>query len=172
MNTKIQVIKGSIIFIITLLLLYFTQMILFNYRINKPLIKNISSIQGIDSANVKGSYKLKEPVKIDLYFKKVSDFHKTYTEAEEKIIDILDHKPYDIALHDKSNEELENIYYDMHFQIEKALFDGNYPMLMEESEKIAQAANAEVKIFINSKFIFIQVDKDDSFLYKLIPKQE
>lgn len=170
MNIKPKVIKGSLFFIVTLLLLYFTQVIWFNYCIKKPLMRELKSVYGVEKVAIQNNYKLKEPIKINIHFAKVSKFYKTYKEVDEKIINLLGQKPYNISVFDNRTAELEELYYNIHYYIEKALIDGDYPMLNEKSSEIAKTINAETQIFVDGNYIYIQLSKNDSFLYKLIPR--
>ena len=166
----IKFIKGSLFFIITLAILFSIQHLWFNYSIKEPLTKELNNIPEVEKAVLEKKYKLGEPINISVTLAEVTNFHKTYTEINEKILRFLGKKPYELLILDNRTDELRELYYDIHYYIEKALIDGNFPMLVDKASEIAKEKNAEAKIYVDKQNMYLHLCKNDNSLYMLISR--
>ncbi len=171
MNTKtIKFLRGSLFFAITLVILYSAQIIWFNYSIRKPLAIELSNIPGVEKVAFQQTYRFKEPLNINITLNKVSNFHKTYAEANGIIIQFLGKKSYKLTISDSRNDELEQLFYDIHYYIEEALINGSFPKLIDKASEIAKKINAEARIYIDRQNIYVHLIKNDNSLYMLISR--
>ena len=172
MNIKtLKLIKGTLVFMATLLLLYGAQFLWQKYSITIPLNKELMSVKGVQSVAVEKPSKINESVNINISFNNISNFQKTYAEINEKAVQALKGKAYKININDSQNEELEKLYSDINIYVEKALIDGSFPSLVEKSNEMAKSIGAESNIFIDDKYIYLHMTKGEKSLYKLVSRQ-
>lgn len=172
MNIKApKIIMGILAFIATLLVLYGARFLWQNYSVAMPLNNGLKSIKGVQNVVLEKPSKIYEPIIINISLNNISNFQKTYTEINEKAVQALKGKAYKINITDTGSDELEKLYSDISIYVEKALIDGSFPSLVEKSDEIAKSSGAESKIFIDSKYIYLHITKDDKSLYKLISRQ-
>ncbi|MCQ1528248.1 hypothetical protein [Lutispora saccharofermentans] len=172
MNIKApKIIKGTLAFIATLLVLYGARFLWQNYSVVMPLNEGLMSIQGVQGIVLEKPSKIYEPIIINISLNNISNFQKTYAEINEEAVQALKGKAYKINIKYNGSDELEKLYSDISIYVEKALIDGSFPSLVEKSDEIANAIGAESKIFIDSKYIYLHMTKGDKSLYKLIPRQ-
>lgn len=172
MNIKaVKLFKGILAFAATLLILYGVRFLWQNYSITMPLNKELMSINGVQSVVVDKPTKVHEPINITISLSSVSNFPKTYTEINEKVVQALKGKAYEIDINGNENEELENLYSNISLYVEKSLIDGSFPSLVEKSQELAEAADSVVSISIDDEYIYIHIAKGNNDLYKLVSRQ-
>lgn len=171
MNIKFnRFLKGSLFFGITLFILYIGQNFWFNYSIKEPLTKELNNISGVNKVDFQQRTKFQEPLNIDINLSKVSNFHKTYTKIDETIKHFMGQRQYELSIIDNRTDELEQLYYDIHYYIEEAIFNGDFPMLSIKTSEIANTVDAKSQIYIDSKNIFVHLHKNENSLYMLISR--
>ncbi|SHI58396.1 hypothetical protein [Lutispora thermophila] len=172
MNIKAtKMIRGFLAFIATLLILYGVQFLWQNYSITMPLNKELVTIPGIQNVIVQKPAKINEPINISISLSSVSNFPKTYTEINEKIVQTLKDKTYVINIKGNENEELENLYSAISLYVEKSLIDGSFPTLVEKSHELANTIDSVANISIDDEYIYIHIAKGNNNLYKLVSRQ-
>jgi len=167
----VKLLKGIFAFTATLLILYGVRFLWQNHSITMPLYEELMSINGVQNVVVKKTAKVHEPINISISLGSVSNFQKTYTEINEKVVQALKDKPYEIDIKGNENEELENLYSNISLYVEKSLIDGSFPSLVEKSQELAKAADSAVSITIDDEYIYIYISKGDNALYKLVSRQ-
>lgn len=171
MNIKFnKFLKGSLFFAITLFILYIGQNLWFNYSVKEPLTKELNNISGVNKVAFQQRYKFKEPLYIDITLANVSNFHITYTKIDETIKHFIGQRQYELSITDNRTDELEQLYYDIHYYIEEALVNGNFPMLAAKASEIANTIDAKSQIYIDSKNIYVHLYKNENSLYMLISR--
>lgn len=172
MNIKAaKMIRGILAFAATLLILYGVRFLWQNYSITMPLNKELMSVSGVQNVVVKKPTKVNEPINIAISLSSVSNFPKTYTEINEKVVQALKGKAYEIDINGNENEELENLYSTINLYVEKSLIDGSFPSLVEKSHELAETNDSVANISIDDEYIYIHIAKGDKSLYKLVPRQ-
>ncbi|WP_372996192.1 hypothetical protein [Lutispora sp.] len=172
MNIKAaKLFKGILAFAATLLILYGVRILWQNYSITMPLNKELMSINGVQSVVVDKPTKVHEPINIAISLSSVSNFPKTYTKINEKVVQALKGKAYEIDINGNETEELENLYSDISLYVEKSLIDGSFPSLVEKSQELAETVDSVANISIDDKYIYIHIAKGDNALYKLVSRQ-
>lgn len=167
----LKIIKGTLAFFATLLVLYGARFLWQNYSVVMPLNKELMNVNGVQSVIVEKSSKISEPVNIDICFNNISSFQEIYAEVNKKTVQALKGKAYKINIKYNGSDELEELYSNINLYVEKALIDGSFPSLLEKSNELAATVGAESKIFIDDKYLYLQITKNDKYLYKLIPRQ-
>lgn len=172
MNTKkSQFIKGFLAFAVTLAILFAGQIAWMDYMVKSPLDKTLKNIDGVSQVALINSKKFNEPVIINVTLDGKVNLAKTYSEINEKIVQILKKKPYVLKISDNRTPELEELYYDISYYVQKAIFDGNFPLLVQNVKEKAKAADADVRIYVDNKNVYLQFTKNNNSLYAIESRQ-
>lgn len=171
MNIKyVQLIKGCIALIITVSGLYIGQALWQNYAVDLPLNKALHSIDGVKKATWDNSGKINGSVNICVSLDSTADLHKAYGALREKIEETLKGRKYTLKIEDNPAPELEQAYYEIHYYIQKAILDGDFPLLEEKVREKAAAAGAESRVYVDAQNIYLQLNKGSSSLYSVIAR--
>lgn len=167
---KNKLFKGLLALVITLALLYAAQNVWMNYAVASPLDKTLNDVDGVAKVTLRDTNKLSEPVIIVVTLDHDINLEKTYSAINEKIVETLNKKPYVLKLSDNRTPELEQLYYDIHFYVQQAMVDGNFPLLAENAREKAEALNAAARVYVDDKNIYLQLIKNDNFLYTIVSR--
>ncbi len=162
-----QIFKCFIAFIITLFILLVGQILWQNHAINKPLEKSLQSIDGVKNIVWNKNSKIVEAVQIEVTLGDVTNIQKTYKEIDQKTHEVLGSKPYRIIIKDNRTLELENLYDDINSYVQKAISDGDFPLLAQKTEDIAKQVAVNAKVFVDEQYVYVQLNKEDTSLYML-----
>ena len=166
----IQVLKGCIALIITVAILYAGQAIWQNYAVDLPLDKALHGITGVEKVTWDDSSNINDSINIYVALKNAENLQKTYHEISKKIEMTLKDKAYDLEITDSRSPELDKAYYEIHYFIQKAIVDGDFPFLEETVQKKAAAARASAKVYVDDRNIYLQLEKDNHFLYSIVAR--
>lgn len=162
-NTR--VFKCFLAFIITLSMLLVGQILWQNYAINMPLEKSLQSIDGVNNVVWNKNSKIAEPIQIEVTLDSVVNIQKTYKEIDEKVDQVLGTKPYNIMIKDYRTAELENLYNDINNYVQKAILDGDFPLLAKKTKDISAQVGVNAEVFVDEQRIYIQLNQKDTSLY-------
>lgn len=165
-NTRIF--KCFLAFIITLLMLLAGQILWQNYAVNMPLEKSLQSIDGVKNIVWNKNSKMVEPVQIEVALGNVENIQKTYKEISRRTGEVLGRKPYSIIIKDNRTPELENLYNDINNYVQKAISDGDFPLLAQKTEAIAKQVGVNAEVFVDEQYVYVQLSKENSSLYMLV----
>ena len=166
----IQVLKGCIAFILTMACLYVVQAGWQSYVVGLPLDKALNNIDGVQSVALNDSRKINSPTTIYVTLNNTANLQKTYKEISTKIEQTLYSSRYTLEIKDNRSHELEQLYYDIHFYIQKAMADGDFPLLEAKAREKAHLIEAEAKIYVDRQKIYLQLVKDDTSLYSVVTR--
>ncbi|HYE82854.1 MAG TPA: hypothetical protein VEG39_11915 [Clostridia bacterium] len=171
MNIKYtQLLKGCIALIITVAGLYIGQAVWQNYAVDLPLDKALHSIDGVKEVTWDNSNNINDDIKIYATLDNTANLQKTYTEMSTKIEETLKNRQYTLHIKDNPTPELEQAYYDIHYFVQKAIIDGDFPLLDEKVREKAEAAGAAARVYVDEQNIYLQLNKDDSSLYSVVAR--
>ena len=162
-NTRIF--KCFLAFIVTLFMLLVGQILWQNYGVNMPLEKSLQSIDGVKNIVWNKNSKIAEPAQIEVTLGNVANIQKTYKEIHQKSGKVLGVRPYNIIIKDNRTPELENIYNDINYYVQKAISDGDFPLLAQKTEDIAKQVGVSAEVFVDEQYVYIQLNKEDTSLY-------
>lgn len=166
----IQLLKGCMALIITVACLYVVQAVWQSYAISLPLDKAINDINGVLEVTLEDSQKINDHATVYVTLGNTDNLQKTYKEINTKIKQKLKDNKYTLEIKDNRSQELEEAYYDIHLLIQKAIVDGDFPLLEAKVQEKADSAGAAAKVFVDEKNIYLQLIKSDQFLYSIVTR--
>ena len=166
----VQILKSCIALIITVAILYAGQAIWQNYAVDLPLDKALHSVAGVEKVTWDDSGNINDSITIHITLKNAENLQKTYHEISKKIEMTLKDKAYDLELADNRTPELDKAYYEIHYYIQKAIVDGDFPLLEEKVQEKAAASGASSKVYVDDRNIYLQLEKGDSALYTVVAR--
>jgi len=164
---NIKLLKGFFALIITVAGLFIGQALWQNYAVDAPLDKALSGIEGVEKVTWHNGKNVNSIVDIDISLGDIANIKKTYDEITEKAEETLKEKEYTVSIKDSRTPELEQIYYDINNHIQKAVMDGNFPLLDEEVHEKAKEIGASAKVYVDEHNIYLQLSKSGSQLYSI-----
>lgn len=167
----IQVLKGCIALIITVASLFIIQAVWRNYVVDLPLDKTLKSIDGVVSVTLDDKHKINDSKTVYITLNNTANLQKTYEEISEKIEQTQKNKKYSFEIKDNRSPELEQAYYEMNFYIQKAIVDGDFPLLEAKVREKADLAKVDAKVYVDEQNIYLQLAKNDHFLYSVVTRQ-
>ena len=171
MKTRyIQVLKGCIALVITVAGLYAGQSVWQNYAFDLPLDKALNEIDGVEEVTRDNSNSINDPMNIYVKLGNTANLQKTHMEINKKIEQILKSRQYTLEIRDNRSPDLEQAYYDIHCYIQKAIVDGDFPILEEKVREKAESAGAEAKLYVDEQNIYLQLTKNNSSLYAVVAR--
>lgn len=166
-----KLIKGFIAFVITLCILYSTQIIAYNKNISSPLDRQLKSIDGVSDAIVIKNKNLNSPILIQVSLDNISNLKNTYNNINQTAINTMKDKKYIIDIKDTRTNELEELYNKIELNIHKAIMDGNFPELFFEANNIAKKNDCIAKFYVDKHYVYIHLSKDNYNLYEVEDRQ-
>ena len=167
----IQFLKGGIALIITVACLFIVQAIWQSYVFDMPLDKALNDIDGVHSVVLDDSHKMNDSKTIYVTLDNTTNLQKTYKEIISKIEQTQKSSKYTLEIKDNRSPELEQTYYDIHYYIQKAIVDGDFPLLEAKVREKADLVGATAKVYVDEHNIYLQLVKNDIFLYSVVTRQ-
>lgn len=165
--TYIKILKGFIALIITVAGLYIGQALWQNYAVDLPLDSALNGIDGVEKVTWNNDRSINDTVEINVILGNTANIKKTYEEITEKIEEVLKDEAYELTVKDNRTSELEQAYHDIHYYIQKAVVDGDFPLLSEKVDEKAAAAGASAEVYVDEQNIYLQMSKAGSSLYSI-----
>jgi len=166
-----QILIGCIAFIITVACLYTVQAVWQSYAVGLPLDKALNEIGGVLSVTLEDGQKINDSTSIYVTLDNTANLQKTYKEITTKIEQKLKDGEYTLEIKDNRSPELDQAYYDIHFYIQKAIVDGDFPQLEAKVREKADATGAEAKVYVDEQNIYLQLAKNDISLYSVVTRK-
>jgi hypothetical protein len=166
----IKFLKGSIALIITVACLFIVQAVWQSYAVDLPLDKALNDIDGVLSVTLDDSHKINDSTTIYVELDNTANLQKTYKEISTKIEQTLKGSEYILEIKDNRSPELEQTYYDIHYYIQKAIVDGDFPLLEAKVREKADLVGAAAKVYVDEQNIYLQLVKNDIFLYSVVTR--
>ena len=163
----IQILKGCIALIITVAGLYIGQALWQNYAVDLPLDNALYGIDGVEKVTWDNGNNVYDTISIYVTLNNTANIKKTYDEMSSKINQTLKGKEYTLRIEDNRSPELEQVYYDIHYFVQKAIIDGDFPLLEEKAQEKAGLAGAKAQVYVDENNVYLQLTKDNSSLYSV-----
>lgn len=167
----IQLLKGCIALVITVACLFIVQAVWQSYAVDLPLDKELNAIDGVLNVTLDDNHKINDSTTIYVTLDNTANLQKTYKEISTKIEQTLKGSEYLLEIKDNRSPELEQTYYDIHYYIQKAIVDGDFPLLEAKVREKADLVGVAAKVYVDEQNIYLQLVKNDSFLYSVVTRQ-
>ena len=167
----IQFLKGCIAFVITVACLLTVQAIWQSYAVNSPLDNALNDIDEVLSITIDDSHKINGSTTVYVTLDYTANLQKTYKEIRTKIKQSLKDSEYTLEIKDNRSPELEQTYYDIHYYIQKSIINGDFPLLEAKVREKADLAGATSRVYVDEQNIYVQLVKNDTFLYSVVSRQ-
>jgi hypothetical protein len=167
---KTQLIKAFLAFVITVTVLFTVKNLWMDYAVASPLDKVLKEINGVSAVSLENTKKFSEAVIVNVTLDNNIVLEKIYSEINSQIAETLNNKPYTLHIKDNRTPELEEIYYEVNLYIQKAIIDGNFPLLEQNIREKAEARGAIGRVFVDNENIYLQLSKNDNCLYSIISR--
>jgi len=155
-------------FVVGLVLLFGGQYVYLKYGFNQPVRQALA-----DNPAVAG-YTLDEqgpePV-ISVHLKRTDNLQESYRELKQEIDRSMRGRPYQLIIKDERDDSLEEVFYNSQFIIYQAIAQGGFQEMADEVRARARAANAEARIYLDSEYVYVQMENEHGFLAEIIPRQ-
>ena len=166
----IKLLRACIALVITIAGLYIGQAVWQNYAIDLPLDKALNDISGVEKVTWENSNNINDAITIFVKLSNTANLQKTYKEINKKIEQTLKGRQYILEIQDNRSLELEQAYYDIHYYIQKAIVDGDFPLLEKKVQEKAASAGAAAKVYVDEQNIYLQLAKKDSYLDTVVTR--
>lgn len=163
-----QFLKGCVALIITVTLLYIGQAIWQNYAVDLPLDKALHDVTGVEKVTWDDNSDMNDVISIYVTLGGITNLQSTYEELSEKIEKTLKGNEFSLEIKDNRTTELDQAYYEIHYYIQKAIVDGDFPLLEEKVVEKASASGAAAKVYVDEQNIYLQMTKGNSSLYEVV----
>lgn len=168
----IKIFKGCVALILTVAGLYIGQALWQNYSVDLPLDKALKVIDGVQQVTWDSGKNMNDTVNINILLDNTENIKDTYGELSDKIEETLKGRQYQLNISDTRSPELQQVYYDIHFYIEKSIVDGDFPLLDQKAQEKAASAGAEARVYVDRDNIYLQLTKDDFSLYSITARTD
>jgi hypothetical protein len=169
--TKHRWVVGCIAVVVTFAVLACGQLVWQKYAVAKPLDKVFHGINGVESAAWEDNSKSGESVKIYVTLRDVTNLQKTYEELLEGGKRILGPKDFKIVIKDARTPELEQFYYNVHYNVQEAIFNGNFTIMAERIREKAVKEGLDARIIVDINNVYLDLSQQSDHMYVVIPRK-
>lgn len=160
--------SGILAAVIMLAALLGMQILWQSYAVAKPLQQLSQNINGVECASLDDSDKDHMVLHVTLH--NVENLQKTYHEIVAGSHNIVKGKPVDIMIHDARTPKLEQMYYDIHYYIQEAIFTGNFSLMAMRIDEQAVNRGLKVKVYVDRNAVYLQMADDTGDMYVAVPR--
>jgi hypothetical protein len=141
------------------------------YAVTGPLDKELLQIKGVESAQWQDSNKGDDDLKLNVALGPVVNLQQTYGEINAAVKRKIGQRAVLISLRDHRGPELEDLYYQINFNIQEAISTGRFVAMADTIRDRAKADRVSAKVYVDAKNVYIQLAKGTDYLYTVVPRQ-
>ena len=158
----------AVAFLATVALLFGGQAINAKVRVENPLNQHLKAMKLVTAFKVKPAG---DGLQLYLKLKQSHDLQKVLSAVTQEV-EFYHKKPVtEIVIDNHSNPQLEQIRYQLSFNLEEALASGHFIQL-----KTAFAAynrpGTLAKVYLDRRFIYLQLENGKNYLYQAVPRSD
>lgn len=136
--------------------------------IEEPLFKLFDEIKEVKDAEIKYG---PEYITLILEMEYVNNLYSEESKIKKEVEEIIGKKEYRIEFKDNRNQELEQLYYKVHYTLYEAAAKGNFVQMSGEVEDIMNNFNVDgYRLIVEEENLYFQVKKGDYYLYEIVPR--
>lgn len=163
-------VAGCVAVVVTVSVLFGGQLLWQKFAVAKPLDKAFLDINGVVEATWDTQSKNGEAIKIYVTLQNIENLANTYKELNDGAKRVLGKKPFNIVIRDSRSAELEQFDYKVHYDVQEAIFTGNFTSMAEHLADKAKEANIDLVIYVDAENVFIQTTKGTAQMYTIVPR--
>lgn len=165
-NVKWPVVLVAFLFLISVF--YGFQFYQEKQTVEEPLVKLFDENEKIKEVDINQQGDVMD---IMLELEYVSNLREEENNINKEVSQILGNRKYRITFSDHRNEELESIYYQVHYHLQEAAVNGNFVEMADRVGGIMQQFNVEdYRLIVGEEKIFFQVKQSNHYLFEIIPR--
>lgn len=160
---------AALVFLVTLGALVGGRVLARNLQVDRPLARDLGAIRG-----VRGHKLLEETdgLTLRLRLDRVADLE-SVAERALAVVEKHEGRPVLRMEIEDVRRGLTGAYYELRFSLEEAVATGRYSMLRTELSVLAKRHGLDrARIYLDRRFIYVQLEKDGSYLYEALPRQD
>lgn len=165
---KTRIVRIVIITCLVLIVLILGQRLYEKYFTEKSLEKILMQTDYVDNVSVKREG---NQIKIDVVLYNVDNIKKTYISLHEIIAKHLKNDFFSVEIQNKPSKSIEHLYYnDIQYVIHEAIQTGKFIDMKTILDKFDDEYDIDIKVFLDSKNLYLQMQNDKCALYKIIER--
>ncbi len=161
--------KVIVVIITTLALLFGGQILYRHFTYNKPLVEELSSVNGVKDYRVISE---NNGVKLSISMSPVDNLQASYLAIEDVLNRIYANTP-EITIDDAPSSKLKELWYQGQFVIYEGISTGQFVKMEKQLGDIAaNYPGVAVKVFVDTERVYFQAVDGKHFLYKVIGRKQ
>lgn len=137
------------------------QYLLRTYYVADHFQGKLAKINGVENVEVVDQ-------KITITLKQVANLKQSYGE----ITRVVNDEKYEISIKDFPSPELEEIAEESEIALQEGVARGNFTAMSQYIRNLAQSKGVGVKIFIDTERVYLQLEEENKFIYRIIERPD
>ncbi|UNC91865.1 hypothetical protein [Candidatus Contubernalis alkaliaceticus] len=165
-NIKWPVVLVAFLFLISIF--YGFQFYQEKQTVEEPLVKLFDENEKIKEVDISQQG---DVMNIMLQLEYVSNLREEENIINKEVLQILGNRKYRVTFTDHRNQELESIYYKVHYHLQEAAVKGNFVEMAERVGVIMHQFDVEdYRLIVGEDKIFFQVKQSNHYLFEIVPR--
>ena len=160
---------SAVAVLLTLAVLTGGQMLWQKFTVVQPMDKLFQGIDGVTKSSWEEGKK-DDTVQIYITLAETKNFPKTYSAIHDGAKRILGSRPFRVNIADSRTDELDQFYHKIHYQLYEAMFTGNFSLMAEKIQKLADGAGITARVYVEAKSVYVQLTKGQNELYAAVTR--
>lgn len=135
------------------------------YSFNEPLNAALSSNQSIESFSVSSEGNV---LQVDVSLKYDADMMLSYKELRKELANSMGKKNYQLNLGDSRDDVLRQVWYNSHYAVYQAAFQGNFQDMAAAVNRESRASGVDAIINIDQENIYLRLKHQGHTLDQVI----
>lgn len=110
-------------------------------------------------------------LRVEVTLRPVANLRESYLPLEEGVRDILGGRPFRLVVRDRRDQALVAQFYRLHYLLQEAVATGRFTVLEGALAEARRAGLDEARVFVDERFLYVQLRRGDRYLYELIPRR-
>lgn len=139
------------------------------YSVERPLIKEITAVDGVQEVLIKQDTK---KMILEVKLQNIEGFPKTYN-VINSLISAEQKSDLQIRLLDKRDEKLAQLWNQSQFIIYEAIVKGNYTAMSAKINSLMEQAKLDRwEISMDAQNIYLELHAGNNYLYEIVPRTQ
>ncbi|PWI57081.1 hypothetical protein [Sulfoacidibacillus thermotolerans] len=163
--SRIRILPALAALLLTLIVLFGGLQVYRTYEIIQPLESQLAQIPQVRDVQVNATA---QTPSVTITLGPVQDLQATYTQIQTEVENSLG-GPINIVLKDHPTPSLTSAFEVLQPILYQGIAQGMYVSMVHELESSAKQQHVNCTVTMNSQDIFIQLTKDNGYLYSIVP---